>query len=62
VLVEEMLHFKRRAMHTVRIPAGKAQGVTPIRPPSAAVIFGYKEDDSFEDSPGRDTAFAREEL
>jgi len=35
VLAEKMLQFKLPAAHTVRIPAGEAQGFTPFRPPRA---------------------------
>jgi len=44
------LQFKLPAAKSIRIPAGKAQGFTPLRPPMAAAIFGYEKKDGFEDS------------
>jgi hypothetical protein len=35
MLVKKIPQFKLPAEHSVRIPAGEAQGFTPIRPPRA---------------------------
>ena len=44
-----MLQFKPPAAHSVRIPAGEAQGFTPPRSPSASCHISHEQDNGLQD-------------
>jgi hypothetical protein len=44
VLAEKMLQFKLPASHSARIPAGEAQGFTPLCPPGACCHIGPRKE------------------
>jgi len=50
MLGEKMLQFKLPAAHSVRIPAGEAQGFTPFCFPRTCSDIRLQNNDGFQDS------------
>ena len=63
MLAEKMLQFKLPAAHSVRIPAGEAQGFTQYRPPKGVLPYSAtKKMTVFKTARGRAAAVGREEV
>jgi len=61
VLVEKMLQFKLPAAHSVRVPAGEAQGFSSLRPPKACCHIRPQKT-VFRTARGRAAPVRREEM
>jgi hypothetical protein len=63
VLAEKMLQFKLPAAHSVRIPAGEAQGFTSFCPPRACCHIRLRNGITvFKTARGRAAPVGREEM